>query len=110
MNTDAIRGVPFAFRSPATRGALWLGIVFLLCLPLSSQAAQDFVVLGEEGIWVREGSTVVSGDVGANVASAGPWLASDQEVTFGENVIVQDGSVANSEMVKNPMGFHPVPD
>ncbi len=56
----------------------------------TSYAAEDFVVLGEEGIWVREGSTVVSGDVGANMASAGPWLASDQEVTFGINVIVQD--------------------
>lgn len=58
--------------------------------PTAAWAASDFVVLGEEGIWVREGSTVVSGDVGANVASAGPWLASDQEVTFGNTVIVQD--------------------
>ena len=59
-----------------------------------AHAANDFVVLGEEGIWVREGSTVVSGDVGANVASDGPWLASDQEVTVGENVIVQDPTSA----------------
>ena len=59
-----------------------------------SHAAQDFVVLGDEGIWVRNGSVVVSGDVGANVASAGPWLASDQEVTIGENVLVQDPNSA----------------
>ena len=70
--------------------SLWLGVGVLLGLSLSSNAAQDFVVLGEEGIWVRKGSTVVSGDVGANVASVGPWMASDQEVTFGINVNVQD--------------------
>jgi len=73
-----------------TRWSWWWGLALLLCLPLTSQAATDFVVLGDEGIWVRQGSTVVSGDIGANVASAGPWLASDQEVTIGENVIVQD--------------------
>ncbi len=69
-----------------------VGVLILLwfCLPFSSQAAQDFVVLGDEGIWVREGTIVVSGDVGANVASAGPFLASDQEVTIGKNVVVQD--------------------
>ncbi len=75
------------------RTALWslflLGCWSTVSTPAAG-AATDFVVLGEEGIWVREGSTVVSGDVGANVASAGPWLASDQEVTFGINVIVQD--------------------
>ncbi len=75
---------------------LWsLLMVFLCCgslSPTTAWAATDFVVLGEEGIWVREGSTVVSGDVGANGASAGPWLANDQEVTFGINVIVQDPS------------------
>jgi hypothetical protein len=53
-------------------------------------AATDFVVLGHEGIWVRQGSTVVSGDVGANVASVGPFLAGEQEVTLGRNVVVQD--------------------
>ncbi len=63
---------------------LWLG------LPFSSYAAQDYVVLGVEGIWVREATTVVSGDVGANMASTGPWLASNQEVTFGQHVVVQD--------------------
>ena len=55
-------------------------------------AAEDFVVLGEEGIFVRGHSTVLSGDVGANLASAGPFLSSDQEVTVGQNVIVQDPS------------------
>ncbi len=75
------------------RTALWslllMGCWSTVSAPAAG-AATDFVVFGDEGIWVREGSTVVSGDVGANVASAGPWLASDQEVTFGINVIVQD--------------------
>ena len=73
-----------------TLKCFWWGMVLLLCLPLSSQAAQDFVVFGGEGVWVRQGSTVVSGDVGANVTSTGPFLAGDQEVTIGINVVVQD--------------------
>lgn len=82
---------PPAQLAPYQRWLMGLLGIFLAIGNLElSHAAQDFVVLGEEGIWVREGSTVVSGDVGANVASAGPFLASDQEVTFGENVIVQD--------------------
>ena len=64
----------------------WCGILGAT----TAWAATDFVVLGHEGIWVRQGSTVVSGDVGANVASVGPFLASDQEVTIGKNVVVQD--------------------
>ncbi len=67
-----------------------MGVLLLLTNPFTSHAVQDFVVFGEEGVWVREGSTVVSGDVGANVASTGPWLAGDQEVTIGKNVIVQN--------------------
>ncbi|MDH5564709.1 MAG: hypothetical protein OEY91_13945, partial [Nitrospirota bacterium] len=70
--------------------SLGIGVLLLLMYPLASHAAQDFVVFGEEGVWVREGSTVVSGDVGANGASVGPWLAGDQEVTIGKNVIVQN--------------------
>ncbi len=72
---------------------LWVLFTLLLCGSLSVtsvSAATDFVVLGEEGIWVRKGSMVVSGDVGTNMASPGPFLASDQEVTIGINVIVQD--------------------
>ncbi len=51
-------------------------LLLMVCWSIMSAtvagAASDFVVLGDEGIWVREGSTVVSGDIGANVASAGP--------------------------------------
>ena len=79
--------------APLWQKILWILFMVVWCGILGATAvwaATDFVVLGHEGIWVRQGSTVVSGDVGANVASAGPFLASDQEVTFGENVIVQD--------------------
>jgi hypothetical protein len=49
-----------------------LTLFFLACviLPVAPMlAATDCVVLGDEGILLRDGSAVVSGDVGANVAS-----------------------------------------
>ncbi|MGV7229083.1 MAG: PKD domain-containing protein [Nitrospirales bacterium] len=72
---------------------LWSLFLVGWCVILGAAAAwatTDFVVLGHDGIWVRQGSTVVSGDVGANEASFGPFLAGDQEVTIGKNVVVQD--------------------
>jgi uncharacterized Zn-binding protein involved in type VI secretion len=79
--------------APLWQKTLWSLFVFVWCgilLATAAWGATDFVVLGHEGIWVRQGSTVVSGDVGANVSSVGPFLASDQEVTIGKNVVVQD--------------------
>jgi hypothetical protein len=79
--------------APLWQKTLWSLFLVVWCGMLGATAAwavTDFVVLGHEGIWVRQGSTVVSGDVGANVASVGPFLAGDQEVTIGKNVVVQD--------------------
>ena len=79
--------------APLWQKTLWSVFLVVWCGVLGVTAAwadTDFVVLGHEGIWVRQGSTVVSGDVGANVASVGPFLAGDQEVTIGKNVVVQD--------------------
>ncbi len=45
-----------------------------------------FVVLGKEGVWLKEGVVVHSGDVGANTASAGPFLSDCAEVVIGEKV------------------------
>ncbi|RME44663.1 MAG: PKD domain-containing protein [Chloroflexi bacterium] len=50
----------------------------------------SFVVLGREGVWLRQGSTVVSGDVGANIAGDGPYLSGNAEVTLGQRVRVLD--------------------
>lgn len=45
-----------------------------------------FVVLGQEGVWIKENSEILSGDVGANMVSAGPYLADHAEVTIGQDV------------------------
>lgn len=50
----------------------------------------NFVLLGEEGIYLKQNSTVVSGDLGANLSSDGPYLAGSQEVTVGLGVTLQD--------------------
>ena len=70
----------------------WVCVVFLVFLDLSGkvQAGQDFVVLGNEGVWVRQGSTILSGDIGANQVSEGPYLAGSQEMTIGHDVVLQD--------------------
>jgi large repetitive protein len=46
----------------------------------------DFILLGQEGVWLKQNSIVVNGDVGANIASPGPFLASGVETTVGIGV------------------------
>jgi hypothetical protein len=46
----------------------------------------SFVVLGQEGIWIKEDSDIVSGDVGANISTNGPYLTDRSEVTIGTHV------------------------
>jgi hypothetical protein len=68
-------------------------------------SVDDFVALGEEGIWLKQGSQVLSGDVGANVASVGPFLAEGVEVTVGESVEILDpGSAIMGDSLKIKQG------
>lgn len=50
----------------------------------------DFVLLGSEGLYVKRNGSVLSGDVGANVSSPGPYLAEGSEVTIGIGATMQD--------------------
>jgi glucodextranase-like protein/K319-like protein len=72
----------------------WIVVAFLILLgvPGKAKAVNDFVVLGNEGVWVRQGSTILSGDVGANHASIGPYLNGEQEMTIGHDVVVQNSN------------------
>ncbi|GJL69143.1 MAG: hypothetical protein NPIRA06_17780 [Nitrospirales bacterium] len=72
----------------------WIVVLFLIFLnvPGKARAGQDFVVLGSEGVWVRQGSTIFSGDVGANQKSIGPYLNGEQEMTIGHDVVVQNSN------------------
>jgi hypothetical protein len=54
--------------------------------PAATSPLASFTVLGQEGIWFEQDSVLVSGDVGANVASSGPFLAEGSEVTIGMGV------------------------
>jgi len=42
-----------------------------------------FVVLGEEGVYLKQNAVVESGDIGVNIASDGPYLSGNEEVTIG---------------------------
>lgn len=53
--------------------------------PTISELA-SFVVFGLEGVHLEQNASVVSGDVGANIASSGPFLAQGSEVTVGIGV------------------------
>jgi hypothetical protein len=58
--------------------------------PTVAPRLADFVLLGQEGVWVEQNGQVLSGDVGANVASAGPYLADEAEVAIGIGADVLD--------------------
>ncbi|MDR4495904.1 MAG: PKD domain-containing protein [Nitrospirales bacterium] len=73
-------------------GTVGLGFLWCIAFPIGGAIAQDFVVLGHEGVWIRQGSTILSGDIGANQGSEGPFLNGEQEVTIGHDVVVQSGA------------------
>jgi N-acetylneuraminic acid mutarotase len=50
----------------------------------------DFVLLGAEGMYVKDHATVHGGDVGTNQVSTGPYLASGVETTIGIGVSITD--------------------
>jgi hypothetical protein len=58
--------------------------------PTPAPRVADFVLLGQEGVWVEQNGQVLSGDVGANVASAGPYLADSAEVAIGIGADILD--------------------
>ena len=76
-------------RKHACSRSISIMVLVFLIVPGQLQAA-DFVVLGNEGVWVRQGSTIISGDIGANQASVGPYLNGEQEMTIGHDVMVQN--------------------
>jgi subtilisin family serine protease len=52
----------------------------------------DFVVAGQEGVWLQQGVTVMSGDIGTNLVSAGPFIDAEAEVSLDKNVHLVDPS------------------
>lgn len=69
------------------------GVLLLLAFATAAQADQDFVLMGKEGAYLKQNSTVVSGDVGVNQQSAGPFLAGNEELTVGIGTTVQSPTV-----------------
>lgn len=49
-----------------------------------------YVALGQEGLYLKQGATIVSGDAGANLSSPGPYLDSGVEVSVGNSVTFLD--------------------
>ena len=75
------------------RQLLSVGLLAMLNLPMISQAATDFVVFGQQGVWLKDGSTIVRGDIGANLASSGPFLNEGVEVSIGSHVRVESPAI-----------------
>ncbi len=82
----------------------WLiGLLLLSLFPGFAQASQDFVVLGNEGVWIQHGSTILSGDIGANQVSTGPYLTGEQEITISQDVTVQN---SDGQVMGNTVRLH----
>ncbi|MBL8109079.1 MAG: hypothetical protein JNJ96_05385 [Anaerolineales bacterium] len=58
---------------------------FAVMYPLMAPYA-PFVVFGYEGVWIKENSDILSGDVAANISASGPYLTDQSEVTIGQHV------------------------
>ncbi len=80
-------------RHPALTPSCFLTsfITLFLVITATAQAAGSppFVVLAEESVRIREGSTVVSGDIGANLPNQGPLLGGGK-VEIDRDVILLD--------------------
>jgi len=77
-------------------------VVFTPLFPVSAAAGDvaSFSVFAENSIWVREGATIHSGDIGTIDASPGPWLDSQSEVTIGQGTTAADGVSIYGDTVK----------
>ncbi|MEZ4869224.1 MAG: RICIN domain-containing protein [Caldilineaceae bacterium] len=63
-----------------------------------------YAVFAQEGVAFDQNSTVVRGDVGVNVKSAGPFLRNNVEASFSQNAKMQDATsrlLADSIVVDN---------
>lgn len=65
----------------------------------------SYVLLGAEGVYLKQNASVHSGNIGANVASGGPYLAGSEETTVGQGVdILNANSVVLGDSVKIKQG------
>ena len=61
-------------------------------ISISTPAAQSAVVLGEEGVCVKQLAKVHTGDVVATQSSPGPYLCSGVELSVGQKVVLSPSS------------------
>jgi len=69
---------------------VWQSVGIWVEEPSEGVRVQDFVLLGQEGVHVEQNGQILSGHVGANTASGGPYLAKSSEVTIGISADVLD--------------------
>ncbi len=66
---------------------------------------QDFVLFGIDGVWVKQGSQVQSGHVGANLVGIGPYLGgSSHETLIGKTVTIDPVVQIYGDSVKISQG------
>ncbi|NOH11144.1 MAG: hypothetical protein HND51_05800 [Chloroflexi bacterium] len=74
-------------------------------LPPGQLDLDSYVLLGAEGVYLKQNASVHSGNIGANVASGGPYLAGSEETTVGQGVdILNANSVVLGDSVKIKQG------
>ena len=76
----------------------------LATLSHASSEIASYSVFATNSAWIRQGSTVNSGNIGVEDASPGPWLDSQSEVTIGKNAYLEDGVSVYGDTVKIKTG------
>ena len=87
--------------------SLFAVLVILPSLAGQSQAntnLSSYSVFATNSVWIRQNSTVNTGNIGVESASPGPWLDSQSEVTVGYGVFVADGVSVYGDSVKIKSG------
>jgi len=84
-----------------SRGSAGQRVAFVLVRAEAISAGfAGTVAFATNSIHLKNGSTIESGDVIANQASSGPWLASGAELTFGPSATAAAGSDLKGDSVR----------
>ena len=85
--------------------AVFAILIFIALLSFFQNAAasidiSSFSIFATNSVWIRQGASVSSGDIGVKDVSSGPWLNSRSEIAIGRTVNIPDGIAIYGDTVK----------
>ncbi|MGB5745764.1 MAG: hypothetical protein WBM69_02205, partial [Desulfobacterales bacterium] len=79
---------------------IFIAILFFLQNASASYDISSFSIFATNSVWIRQGATLSSGDVGVKDLSPGPWLNSRSEIVIGRTVNIPDGIAIYGDTIK----------